>query len=84
MDAENCRKILFTSLALKTFLANFHISESIRVFIVLKQFLWPHRLPKEFQKAVDIALQKIKSVICFLIDIVIVSKRSIEDLNEIV
>ena len=41
-------------------------------------------MPKEFQKAVDIALQKIKSVICFLIDIVIVSKRSIEDLNEIV
>ena len=41
-------------------------------------------MPKEFQKAMDNTLQNIKGVICFLDDLLIVSKGSIENHNKTV
>ena len=40
--------------------------------------------PKNLQKAMDNALQRLSVVLCFLVDLLIVSKGSVEESNQIV
>ena len=98
INKDTPREVWFTSLGLKYAFSqlllsdlvsshcNFSIvcGESTGTYCFKTGFYGLTDMPKEFQKAMDNTLQNTKGVICFLDDILIVSKGSIENHNKIV
>ena len=98
INSQKSGSVWFTSLDLKYALSQLQLSDLFSsnckfnifcgaitgTFCFLTRFYGLMDMPKEFQKAKDKTLQNIPGVICFLYDILIVSKGSVEDHNKTV